>query len=145
MKKIFVIDWILIFVFILSAFSGIKLHIAGHGNDHEQWHHWAVFHVLTSLLFFIAVLFHITTHEGWYKGLIRNGISKKSKGTVVLSVVFLLMTVTGVALLGVNGANSDIGLWHYRIGIIATALSAGHILKRIPLLRKSLKTLFIIY
>lgn len=145
MKKIFVIDWILIFVFILSAFSGIKLHIAGHGNDHEQWHHWAVFHVLTSLLFFIAVLFHITTHEGWYKGLIRNGIGKKSKGTVVLSVVFLLVTVTGVALLGVNGANSDIGLWHYRIGIIATALSAGHILKRIPLLRKSLKTLFIIY
>ena len=106
MKKIFVIDWILIFVFILSAFSGIKLHIAGHGNDHEQWHHWAVFHVLTSLLFFIAVLFHITTHEGWYKGLIRNGISKKSKVTVVLSVVFLLVTVTGVALLGVNGANS---------------------------------------
>ena len=29
MKKVFVIDWILIVVFIVSAISGIGLHIAG--------------------------------------------------------------------------------------------------------------------
>lgn len=40
MKKIFVIDWILVFVFVLSAFSGIGLHIAGHGNSHEVSHKW---------------------------------------------------------------------------------------------------------
>lgn len=141
MKKIFVIDWILIIVFILSAFSGIELHIAGHGSNHELWHNWAVFHVLTSFLFFITVIFHITTHWGWYKGFIRNGIGKKSKITVVLSVVFLLVSVTGVILLGVNGANSDIGLWHYKIGIITTVLSVEHILKRTPLLRNSLPLL----
>lgn len=139
MKKIFVIDWILIVVFILSVFSGIELHIAGHGSDHELWHNRAVFHILTSFLFFISVVFHITTHWGWYKGFIRNGIGKKSKITVVLSVIFLLVSVIGIVLLFVNGANSDIGLWHYRIGIITTVLSVGHILKRIPLLRKSLK------
>lgn len=79
MKKIFVIDWILVFVFVLSAFSGIGLHIAGHGNSHEVWHNWAVFHVLTSFLFFVAAIFHITTHWGWYKGTIKNGLGKKRK------------------------------------------------------------------
>lgn len=139
MKKIFVIDWILILVFVLSAFSGMGLHLAGHGSNHELWHNWAVFHVLTSLFFFIAAMFHVTTHWGWYKGMIRNGIGKKSKITILLSVVFLLVSVTGIILLGVNGANSDIGLWHYKIGIITIALSVGHILKRTYLLRKSLK------
>ena len=102
MKKIFVIDWILVFVFVLSAFSGIGLH----SNNHELWHNWAVFHVLTSFLFFVAAIFHITTHWGWYKGTIKNGLGKKSKITIVLSVVFLLVSVTGIILLGVNGANS---------------------------------------
>lgn len=53
MKKIFVIDWILVFVFVLSAFSGIGLHIAGHDNSHEVWHNWAVFHILIAFLFFL--------------------------------------------------------------------------------------------
>lgn len=139
MKKIFVIDWILVFVFVLSVFSGIGLHIAGYGNRHELWHNWAVFHVLSSLLFLITVIFHITTHWGWYKGVIKNGLGKKSKITVVLSVVFLLVSVTGIILLGVNGENSDIGLLHYKIGIFTVILCIGHILKRTHLLRKSLK------
>lgn len=139
MKKIFVIDWILVLVFVLSAFSGIGLHIAGHGNSHELWHNWAVFHVLSSFLFLITVIFHITTHWGWYKGIIKNGLGKKSKITVVLSVVFFLVSVTGIILLGVNGANSYIGLLHYKIGIVTIILCIGHILKRTHLLRKSLK------
>lgn len=131
MKKIFVIDWILISVFVLSTFSGIALHIAGHGDNHDLWHNWAIAHVLTSFLFLIAAIFHISIHWGWYKGMIKNGIGKKSKITVVLSVVFLLALVTGIILLGVNGANSNIGLWHYKIGIATIILSIGHILKRI--------------
>ena len=139
MKKIFVIDWSLVFMFVLSAFSGIGLHIAGHGNNHGLWHNWVVFHVLTSFLFFVAAIFHITTHWGWYKGIIKNGLGKKSKITVVLSVVFFLVSVTGIILLEVNGTNSYIGLLHYKIGIVTIVLCIGHILKRTPLLRKSLK------
>lgn len=139
MKKIFVIDWSLVFVFVLSAFSGIGLHIAGHGINHELWHNWAVFHVLTSFLFFVISIFHITTHWGWYKGIIKNGLGKKSKITVVLSVVFFLVSVTGIILLGVDGANSYIGLLHHKIGIVTIVLCIGHLLKRISLLRKSLK------
>lgn len=50
MKKVFVIDWILIVVFIVSAISGIGLHIAGHGNSHEVWHNWAVVHVVSKCI-----------------------------------------------------------------------------------------------
>ena len=139
MKRVFVIDWILVLVFVLSAFSGIGLHIAGHGNSHEVWHNWAVFHVLTSFLFFLATIFHITTHRGWYKGIIKKGLGKKNKITVVLSVIFFLVSVTGIILLGVDGANSYIGLLHYKIGIVTIVLCIGHLLKRISLLRKSLK------
>ena len=49
MKRIFVISWSLIVLFFLSAISGFGLHIAGHGNNHEVWHNWAVFHVVDSV------------------------------------------------------------------------------------------------
>lgn len=139
MKRIFVIDWILIVVFIVSAISGIGLHIAGHGNSHEVWHNWAVFHALGSVLFLVAIIFHVRTHGGWYKGIIKNGIGRKSKVTAVFSIVFLLLSVTGIVLLGVNGANSPLGLWHYKIGIVMIVIAVGHILKRLSALRKSLK------
>lgn len=139
MKHVFVIDWTLIPLFLLTAYTGIKLHIVGHGNNHEIWHDWAASHIIASIVFLAVAIFHITTHWVWYKGAIRNGIGKKSKITVVLSVLFLLVSVTGVILLGINGANSNIGLWHYKIGIAVIILCIGHILKRIHLLRKSLK------
>lgn len=131
MKKIFVIDWVLVFAFILSAASGIGLHIAEHRCTHAVWHNWAVFHVVASLLFLIAVILHISTHWQWFKSIVKNGIGKKSRVTVVLSVVFLLVAVTGIILLGVSGANSRIGLLHYKIGIVTIVLCTGHILKRI--------------
>lgn len=139
MKKIFVIDWILIPLFILSAYTGIELHIAGHGSNHEIWHNWAVFHVVMSFLFFIVGIFHVTIHWGWYKGFINNGIGRKSKITLTLSVVFVFVVATGIILLCIDGANSNIGLWHYKTGILVGVISIGHILKRIPILRKSLK------
>ena len=137
MKRIFVIDWILIVVFIVSAISGFGLHIAGHGNSHELWHNWAVVHVLGSILFLVAIIFHVTTHWGWYNGIIKNGIGRKSKVTAVLSIVFLLLSVTGIVLLGINGANSPLGLWHYKIGIAMTAIAIVHTIKRLSILRKS--------
>ena len=76
MKRIFVIDWILIVVFIMSAISGFGLHVAGHGGTHEVWHNWAVFHVFVSMLFLIAVIFHVAMHLEWYKGIIKKGIVK---------------------------------------------------------------------
>ena len=116
MKKIFIIDWSLIPVFVLSAYSGIELHVADYEGNHEVWHNWAVFHVLTSLLFLMASIFHIATHWGWYKGTAKNGIGRKSKVTAVLSVLFLSVVLTGFALLGIEGAGSPVGQCHFWAG-----------------------------
>ncbi len=138
MKRIFVIDWILILVFVVSAVSGFGMHIAGHGNSHSIWHNWAVFHVCGSVLFFVIAALHIVTHWRWYKGLVKNGMSRKNKVTVILSIVFLVLSVTGIALFGVNGANSSLGLWHYKIGIVMVVIAIGHIVRRRSAFRKSL-------
>lgn len=138
MKRIFMIDWALTLLFALTAYTGIKLHIAGHGNIHEIWHDWAVFHVIGSILFLVVTIFHITTHWNWYKGIFSRGIEKRSKVTIWLSAMFTFVAITGIILFYVEGANSPIGLWHYKIGILMSVFSIGHIIKRFPILRKSL-------
>lgn len=140
MKKIFMVDWIMITAFLLSACTGFALHIAGHGNNHTTWHNTAVLHVMTSLFFLIATAFHIKHHLSWYKGILKNGKkNRKSKITMALSCIFLLTSITGIALLGIEGAGTEMGIMHYALGIILTIISLGHILKRIPQLRKSCK------
>lgn len=159
MKKVFVIDWVLVPLFAVSGFTGFGLHIAGHGDSHALWHNWAVAHIVSSLLFTVFVLWHVKMHWGWYKGLFRAGPGRRRKSpgrersgpgitgrarsrrswvTVAVSVLFAAVALTGYVLLAVSGAGSGIGLWHYRIGIVATVLFCGHILKRTPVLRKSL-------
>lgn len=139
MKKIFAIDWMMLISFIPAVCSGIGLHVAGHGPDSEVWHGWAVFHAAASLLFLVAAIAHIRTHWGWYRGVARAGIGRKSRVTAGLSVVFAVVVVTGIILLGVEGPGSSVGLWHYRLGLAAGALSLGHALKRRAVLRKSLE------
>lgn len=159
MKKVFVIDWVLVPLFAVSVFTGFGLHIAGHGDSHALWHNWDVAHIVSSLLFTVFVLWHVKMHWGWYKGLFRTGPgrrrkspgcersgpgitgrarSRRSRVTVAVSVLFAAVALTGYVLLAVSGAGSGIGLWHYRIGIVAAVLFCGHILKRTPVLRKSL-------
>ena len=81
MKRIFMIDWGLLPSFILSVYTGIELHLAGHGNNHEIWHDWAIFHVIVSLLLLILIVLHIITHRNWYKEIARRGVGKKHKVT----------------------------------------------------------------
>jgi len=131
MKTSFTIDRLLPLSFVASAVSGIGLHIAGHGTSHEVWHNWAVAHVLSSLLWLISGAYHIKRHGRWYKAIASKGIGKKSRMTLALSVVFLIVAVTGIVLITcVDGANTAIGLCHYWLGILLIVFSLIHIFKR---------------
>ena len=78
-------------------------------------------------------------HWGCYKSLFAKGLRNKSRVTVILSIIFCVVTLTGVVLITfVDGANSSIGLWHYRVGLVVTAISIGHIVKRWHILQKSI-------
>ena len=139
MKRIFIIDWWITALFVLIAFSGFGMHISGTRCSHEIWHNWAVVHTLSSIIFLIAAILHIQSHWAWYKGWFKNGLGKKSRVTAFLSIILVLISITGITLLvTVDGENSGIGMWHYRIGIIMTIIGLTHFIKRLPILKKSL-------
>lgn len=122
---------LLLLTFVASAVTGIGLHIAGHGADHEVWHNWAVAHVLSSLCWLISGAIHIKRHRAWYRAIASKGIGHKSRTTILLSALFLFVTVTGLILIVcVDGANSALGRWHYISGLILILLSLIHILGR---------------
>ena len=116
-------------IFAMSGITGIGFHIAGHGAGVAEWHVWAVLHTIASLLFLVVVILHVKSRWAWYKSF-RKGIGKKSRLTLLLSLVFLFVALSGIALLGIYGANSELGLWHYKAGIALLVLSVLHIAKR---------------
>lgn len=139
MKKIFVVDWCMLFTFITTTATGFGMHIAGHNAEHWIWEMWAVIHSLAGISFVIVSIMHIQTHIGWYKGWIKNGLGNKSRVTIILSLLFIIALLSGIVLLGINGINTHVGLLHYMIGIVLTIIGMGHFVKRFSILCKSLK------
>ena len=140
MKKIFVIDWWVTIFFLIIAVSGFGMHISGTRCTHEVWHNWAVVHTLSSIGFLISGIMHIQSHWAWYKGWFSKGLGNKSRVTALLSIIFVAISITGILLIAViDGANSGLGLWHYRLGIAMTIIGLGHFIKRFRILKKSLK------
>jgi len=141
-KAIFIVDLSLVPIFILIIYSGLRIHIAGNTNDynHDVWSYWAHFHIIVSAISLFVGWLHIKAHWGWYKSLINKGIGKKSKTTLSLSVLFLLLTITGIILMFfVEGGNSIIGLLHYKLGLIMIPLLIIHLVTRFHLIVKALK------
>lgn len=141
-KSVFIVDLILLPIFILVAYTGLKLHIAGHNNnyDYDIWEYWTHLHIITSIVSLFLGWFHIKAHWGWYRGLLRKGLKQRSKVAFSLSILFLVLTITGIILiLFVGGANSSIGLWHYRFGLIMIIFLLIHFISRLSMLMKGLK------
>lgn len=139
-RIIYLTDLVLVPLFILTLYTGIKLHIAGHDVNHEIWHYWAVFHTIVSLLFTLFGILHVKAHWVWYKNLKTKGIKGKSKIVLIFSFVFILVILTGVLLLlCIEGANSSTGLFHYKTGLITGVLGTLHMLKRSRFLLKGIQ------
>lgn len=130
-QAIYLTDLLLVPLFILTIYTGLELHIAGHGTNHEIWHNWAVFHTIASFMFSTFGTIHIITHWSWYKGLKRKGMKKKSKPVLILTLILILTTLTGIWLLiGIEGSNTPMGVFHYATGLAMSVLGILHILKR---------------
>ena len=138
-KTLFLTDLLLLITFVPSSVTGFILHWAGHQNSHDLWHNWAVVHILSTLLFAIFVTTHIYGHWGWYRSLFKNGAKNKSRVTVVLTALMLFVVITGIIVLFRHQeVNTGLGLWHYVLGIITTAVILGHFIKRYRILIKGL-------
>lgn len=136
-KIIFLTDMALIPVFALTAYTGIELHVAGHGTDHQVWHDMAVFHSIAWFSFLILAAIHVKYHWAWYKALKSKGLKNKSKIVAALSALFIIVAASGILLaFFIDEANTHVGLWHYKAGLVTGVLASLHILKRWALLRK---------
>lgn len=139
-KTLFLVDLLSAISFIPASATGFVMHWAGHQYNHELWHNWALAHILSTLLFTIAIISHIYYHWGWYKSLFIVGLKNKSRVTVMLTILMLVLVFSGnIVLLRHQGPNSHFGIWHYVVGIIFFIISAGHFLKRCKILFKGLK------
>lgn len=134
-RFIYLTDLVLVPLFALSFYSGIELHMAGHGTEDDIRHNWAVFHTVVSLFFTMFGMMHVKTHWAWYKGLKAKKGKGKSKTVLLLSIAFICIVGTGILLLFcIEGANSFTGALYYKTGIIMGVSGISHLLKRIHLL-----------
>lgn len=132
-----VTDWALLPLFAAVVASGVGLHLAGHGAEHDVWHVWAVVHTVAGGLFFAMGAVHIGLHKAWYAGLVR-GQKSRSRVTLLLSALSVVVVATGLALLfWIDGANSPTGLWHYRAGLAMVLCGIIHAATRLSRLVRS--------
>lgn len=128
---VYLTDYLLVPLFILTTCTGFELHIAGHMADHENWHNWAAFHTITGIFFLFLGVIHIITHWTWYKGLKKKELRKKRRPTTILSVLLILVSTTGIWLLtSIEGANTPIGFFHFVTGIMMSIMGILHVWKR---------------
>lgn len=141
MKKIFKIDAALYLLGVLTALSGFGFHIAGHGGDMHQWAIWACIHSIIAIVFLVMIIQHLITHKGWIKALKKQEARQKRsvKITCFLGLLALVVAISGLTLFAIDGANSHIGVWHYKLGIIFTIFAIGHAAKRFHILRKAIR------
>ncbi len=124
-------DWLLIPVSIASVITGFGLHVAGKDTPHEVWEQWAAAHVVASVLFLVLGILHVWHHWAWYKSLFSKGLGNKSRVTLLLTIAFLFLVITGVILIvAIDGPNSTMGYLHYLFGLLLTLLSLWHVVKR---------------
>ena len=126
-----IIDLLLIPVSIASVITGFGLHVAGKNAPHEVWEQWAAAHVVATVLFLVLGILHVRHHWAWYKSLFSKGLGNKSRVTLLLTIAFLFLVVTGIILIvAIDGPNSTTGHLHYIFGQLLTILSLWHIVKR---------------
>lgn len=129
-RALFWTDLLLIPVFIATATTGIGLYYAGLCKPHEVWENWSLAHVISAVLWLGLGIYHIYRHWAWYKSLLKSA-KGKSIVTILLSLLFLILVVTGIILLAViNGANSLVGKWHFWLGVALIVFSLIHIITR---------------
>lgn len=113
--------------FLACVGTGFARHGASHGICSADT--WGAGHTAASLLFAASICAHIYQHRSWYKLLFKNGLRGHRTAAMLLSLLFAVVTVTGLVLLGGAGT-ATLGLPHYQIGILFTILALAHTFRR---------------
>lgn len=107
-KNIFVIiiNFGLLVTGIAMIFSGLLIQFAYHmGNNGNitvnkyvlqiNYIGWSDIHKLLIVTFSLLMIYHIYQHWKWYKSVVVKKIIRKNKQTITLSLLFILVAITG--------------------------------------------------
>ena len=153
----FLVNIGLIIFGILSMFSGILMKVGFHGGPHGDGinpvvlglnhHDWSLFHKVSSIVLSLLMIYHIYKHWKWYKNVLAKKLFRKNIQVLIFSVLFILVTITGLTSWGIHLFEGDRALrrtiieFHDRSSMILSIFLILHIVTRIKWYFKTYKQL----
>lgn len=137
------INILLLLTLTTVSISGINLHLAAKNMEASVWGlghgSWYALHIISAILTLTIVSIHIYQHKKWYKGFAKSfaGNKKRKKGSIVLTVIFVLVVITGLIDWINSVPNSPLGLAHAKLGQIMVIFTIVHVYKRLPSIKES--------
>lgn len=122
----FLINNLLVLLGSITILSGLTLqlgfHMGGHGahlGSHEiqsnaatyeqareidpyktvlgfNYSEWSTIHKASIVIFSLLMIYHFYIHWNWYKGVFKKNLVKRNAQVIILSVLFILVAITGI-------------------------------------------------
>ncbi|MFA5404840.1 MAG: DUF4405 domain-containing protein [Ignavibacteria bacterium] len=110
------------------------------GMDYTKWN---AIHIIASLLGLLLICIHVYHHRKWYFRIFKNKKLPKQKPTLIISIIFVIMAITGLLALTAKYLNlNDMRFMfieiHDKFGILLSVLLTGHFLRRSKVLWKNI-------
>lgn len=97
---------------------------------------WSAIHKISIVCFSLLAAFHIYAHSKWYKTILRKHLIRKNISVIILSVLFILVAVTGIVPWVIDSAGGTSSLRilfieiHDKIAILLTIYLLLHVLRK---------------
>lgn len=144
----FINNLVLLFSGSVIAFSGLLIqfnyHMGNHGEINTNqtvlginYFDWSDVHKISIIFFSIFMIVHIILHWKWYKTVIKKSLIAKNSQVITLSVVFILVAITGYIPWFVNLSGGDTTTRkafieiHDKIALILLVYLILHVIKRL--------------
>ncbi|MCE4562760.1 DUF4405 domain-containing protein [Maribellus sp. CM-23] len=133
---------------VLTIYTGLLIQLEYHMGNHGykpldksviglDYSDWSIFHKISIIILLILFVFHILLHWKWYKNVISKRLFNKNRQVITLTVIFLLVAITGFIpwiIDFMNGNESTRNGFieiHDKIAIILSIYFILHIIKRL--------------
>lgn len=92
----------------------LRYHIGNHGHiavSNDVWgiayNGWSALHKVSIVVFSLLMVYHVSQHLKWYKVVIQKRLMAKNQQVLVLSILFVLVAITGLTPWGINLLQGD--------------------------------------
>lgn len=141
----------------LTVFSGlliqVEYHMGNHGNIDinklvlgVSYYEWSDIHKLTIVILSLLVIFHIYLHWKWFKIVISKKLLAKNKQVLTLSIIFIVVAITGFIPWIIDLMKGDVMLRkffieiHDKLAIILSVYLILHVINRLKWFLKAFET-----